>query len=216
MRQAAPYIKSVIADIGTGSGAIAVSLARELPRAEVYAVDVSKRALDIAALNCIRHNVRVGLLNGDLLAPLDQPVDMIVANLPYIPDAEIAGLSAEIREYEPGVALAGGEDGLDVVRRLIVDAPARDCPAWYMLRFFLRKWSDLHGFKSSCGAQKRGPGAYYAGDIWCWYAYRILDFRENNRSLHDRLENDMVDSCRFFYPDFPSFRGLHSVPCLRI
>lgn len=113
----------LVADIGTGSGAIAVSLARSLPKAGVYAVDISPRALDIAALNCIRHNVRVELLAGDLLAPLSEPVDMIVANLPYIADGDMDGLSDEIREYEPNVALAGGEDGLDIVRRLIVDAP---------------------------------------------------------------------------------------------
>jgi release factor glutamine methyltransferase len=123
-RNAFPSGDPVIVDIGTGSGVIAVALARSLPKAGVYGVDISPRALDIAALNCIRHNVRVGLLHGDLLAPLEQPVDMIVANLPYIADCEMAGLSDEIREYEPHVALAGGEDGLDIVRRLIADAPA--------------------------------------------------------------------------------------------
>ena len=123
----------IIADIGTGSGAIAVSLARSLPKAGVYAVDISPRALDIAALNCIRHNVRVGLLSGDLLMPLPQPVDMIVANLPYIADNDMCGLSDEIREYEPSVALAGGEDGLDIVRRLIVDAPERLKPGGAVL-----------------------------------------------------------------------------------
>jgi release factor glutamine methyltransferase len=123
----------MIADIGTGSGAIAVSLARSLPKASVCGVDISPRALDIAALNCIRHNVRVELLAGDLLAPLSQPVDMIVANLPYVADGDMAGLSDEIREYEPSVALAGGGDGLDIVRRLIVDAPERLRPGGTVL-----------------------------------------------------------------------------------
>ena len=125
VRQNFPSGDPVIADIGTGSGAIAVALARSLPKAGVYGVDISPRALDIAALNCIRHNVRVELLAGDLIAPLSEPVDMIVANLPYIADCDMGGLSDEIREYEPTVALAGGEDGLDVVRRLIADAPQR-------------------------------------------------------------------------------------------
>ncbi len=128
-----PSCDPIVADIGTGSGAIAVSLARSLPRAGVCGVDISPRALDIAALNCIRHNVRIELLAGDLLAPLSEPVDMIVANLPYVADGDMAGLSYEIREYEPGVALAGGEDGLDIVRRLIVDAPQRLNPGGAVL-----------------------------------------------------------------------------------
>ena len=113
----------IIADIGTGSGAIAVSLACLFPKAKVYATDISRQALDIAALNCIRHGVRVELLQGDLLAPLPQPVDMIVANLPYVRDDELIALSEEIKDHEPHIALAGGKDGLDIVRRLIVDAP---------------------------------------------------------------------------------------------
>ena len=120
-----PFCDPIVADIGTGSGAIAVALAHSLPKAGVCGVDISPRALDIAALNCIRHNVRVKLLAGDLLAPLMQPVDMIVANLPYIADCDMGGLSDEIREYEPHVALAGGKDGLDIVRRLIAVAPQR-------------------------------------------------------------------------------------------
>ena len=128
-----PSADPIIADIGTGSGAISVSLARSLPKAKVYAADISRQALDIAALNCIRHGVRVELLQGDLLAPLPQPVDMIVANLPYIADNDMCGLSDEIREYEPSVALAGGEDGLDIVRRLIVDAPERLKPGGAVL-----------------------------------------------------------------------------------
>lgn len=115
----------VIADIGTGSGAIAVSLARLFRKATVYATDISAQALDVAALNCVRHGVRVELLEGDLLAPLPQVVDIIAANLPYVRDDEMDGLSREIRDYEPRVALSGGEDGLDVIRRLIVDAPGK-------------------------------------------------------------------------------------------
>jgi release factor glutamine methyltransferase len=123
----------VIADIGTGSGAIAVSLALELPQAMVYAIDISPRALEVASINCRRHGVGVQLLEGDLLAPLPEPVDIVVANLPYVSDAEMGELSAEIRLYEPSIALAGGSDGLDVVRRLIVGAPARLRPGGVIL-----------------------------------------------------------------------------------
>jgi len=120
-----PSVDPVIADIGTGSGAIAVSLAHLFPKAKVYATDISTQALDIATLNCIRHGVQVELLQGDLLAPLPQPVDMIVANLPYVADGDMAELSTEIRDYEPRIALSGGVDGLDSIRRLIVDAPEK-------------------------------------------------------------------------------------------
>ena len=98
-------------------------MARLLPRATVYATDISPLALEIAALNCERHKVRVQFLKGDLLGPLPEPVDIIIANLPYIRDEELGQLSAEIRMYEPTVALAGGRDGLDKIRQLLVDVP---------------------------------------------------------------------------------------------
>jgi release factor glutamine methyltransferase len=101
-----------IADIGTGCGAIAVSLALALPQAKIYATDVSPSALQVARVNCHRHGVdsQVELLQGNLLEPLAQDVDMIVANLPYVKDCEFRDLSPEIREYEPTIALAGGRD----------------------------------------------------------------------------------------------------------
>jgi release factor glutamine methyltransferase len=123
----------IIAEIGTGSGAIAISLALRLPRVTVYATDISPRALGIAAINCERHEVQVHLLEGNLLEPLSEPVDVIIANLPYIRDEELGGLSAEIRMYEPGVALAGGRDGLDKVRQLLVDAPQKLRPGGIIL-----------------------------------------------------------------------------------
>ena len=116
-----------IADIGTGCGAIAVSLALALPKAKIYATDVSTSALQVAEMNCQRHSVngRVQLWQGNLLEPLPQPVDMIVANLPYIKDSEFEDLSAEIRDYEPRIALAGGRDGLDKIRRMLEQMPGK-------------------------------------------------------------------------------------------
>ncbi|MFC2003422.1 peptide chain release factor N(5)-glutamine methyltransferase [Chloroflexota bacterium] len=112
-----PYL---IAEAGTGSGAIAIALAQHLPQAKIYASDISVAALEVAAINCQRHIVekQVELLFGDLLEMLPEPVDLIVANLPYIRDNEMAELSPEIRLFEPRTALAGGEDGLDKVRQL--------------------------------------------------------------------------------------------------
>jgi len=113
--------QSTIADIGTGCGAIAVSLALALPHAKIYATDISPSALQVAEVNCLRHGVngRVELLQGNLLEPLPQAVDVIVANLPYVKDCEVVDLSPEIREYEPMTAWAGGKDGLDKIREML-------------------------------------------------------------------------------------------------
>jgi len=124
---AAPPLR--IADVGTGSGAIIVSLGQRLPGAALYAVDASPDALDVARGNAERHGVRVTFLEGDLGEPLMAfaPFDLIVANLPYIPSAEIAALPPEVRA-EPRAALDGGPDGLDLVRRLVAAAPALLAP----------------------------------------------------------------------------------------
>ena len=115
----------VIADVGTGTGAIAVNLAIHLPAARIYASDAYDATLDVAAYNVRMHNVadRVTLLKGDLLEPLPEPVDVIVANLPYLPTDRIPTLQPEI-QWEPVAALDGGADGLDHVRRLLSQATA--------------------------------------------------------------------------------------------
>lgn len=124
-----------IADIGCGSGAIAVALAAHLPRAAVYATDVSPHARALTARNAQRHGVddRVRVLAGDLLAPLPEPVDCIAANLPYVMSAEIPTLEPEITRYEPPEALDGGDDGLRCIARLLRDAPAHLRPGGIVL-----------------------------------------------------------------------------------
>jgi len=114
-----------IADIGTGSGAIAVALAQDLPQAEVYATDISRAALKIAAENARRHGVerRIAFRAGQLLTPLHGYVDLIVANLPYVTTEDWSRLAPELREHEPRLALDGGADGLDLIRALLRQAP---------------------------------------------------------------------------------------------
>jgi release factor glutamine methyltransferase len=116
-----------IADVGTGCGAIAISLALALPQAKIYATDISASALQVAEMNCRRHAVssQVELLQGNLLEPLSQPVDMIVANLPYIKSCEFKDLSPEVRNFEPTTALAGGEDGLGKIQQILEQMPGK-------------------------------------------------------------------------------------------
>lgn len=124
---------STMADIGTGCGAIAISLAVNLPSVKIYVTDISAAALKIARLNCQKHGVanRVRLLEGDLLDPLPEPVDLIIANLPYVRERELSGINTH--GFEPALALDGGPDGLEKIRRLCRQAEAKLNPSGSLL-----------------------------------------------------------------------------------
>ncbi len=110
----------IIADIGTGSGVIPITLAVLEPRLPyVYACDISSDALDVASKNCRRHHVedRVIVLQGDLLEPVPEPVDIVTANLPYVGTEELEDIPIDVKAYEPHIALFSGPLGLDLMLR---------------------------------------------------------------------------------------------------
>ena len=112
----------LVADIGTGSGAIPITIAVEEPRIPLlYAIDISADALAVAQQNCQLHHVeqRVSLLYGDLLAPLPEPVDILIANLPYVGTDEVDVMTRDVIDYEPHLALFSGTNGLDLLQRFL-------------------------------------------------------------------------------------------------
>ncbi len=119
----------VIADVGAGSGVIGITAAKHIPRADVTAVDVSPAALVVARDNAARLDVaeRMEFIESDLLAavPAARQFDIIASNPPYITAAELADLARDVRQYEPELALSGGESGTDVIERLIPQAAER-------------------------------------------------------------------------------------------
>jgi release factor glutamine methyltransferase len=130
----------LIVDLGTGSGCVAVAVAAHIHNARVLAVDISGAALGVARRNAERHGVagRIELIEGDLLDPLagrglDQSVDIIASNPPYVEEGRPELVQREVREWEPAVALFGGPDGLDFYRRLIAGAPKYLRPGGHMV-----------------------------------------------------------------------------------
>jgi release factor glutamine methyltransferase len=129
--------KLTIADVGTGSGCIAVALARHLTGVAVVAIDCSLEALELARQNAAGHEVtaRISFLSGHLLQPLTQAVDLIVSNPPYLGQTELAdpALAPEVSRFEPRLALDGGPDGLDIIRQLLAQAQEKIKPGGSIL-----------------------------------------------------------------------------------
>lgn len=144
------------ADVGCGSGCIAVTLAKRTPDLRVLACDLSLAALRIAAQNAAQHAVssRIQWMQSDLLSAAAGPFDLVCANLPYIPTQTLAGL--EVARHEPTLALDGGADGLDAIRRLLADAPRWLTPGG----LFLLEIETRQGPAAAALAQQAFPDAH--------------------------------------------------------
>jgi release factor glutamine methyltransferase len=129
------FAPAIAADVGSGSGVLAVTVAAELPGIRLVATDISAPALGFVRTNAARHAVadRVQPVRCDLLSAVAPGLDAIVANLPYLPSATIAGLEPEVAHYEPRIALDGGPDGTRLIRRLLPQAASRLKPGRLLL-----------------------------------------------------------------------------------
>jgi release factor glutamine methyltransferase len=115
---------STVVDVGTGCGCIGITLALEHPGANIFATDVSEEALAIARVNAKRLGARLQLLKGPYLATAPRPIDLIVTNPPYVAERDRRALAPEVKDYEPAIALFGGDDGLREVRAMLDHACA--------------------------------------------------------------------------------------------
>ena len=156
-----------IADLGTGSGAILLALLSELPKAQGFGTDISAAALQTAAANAANAGLadRATFIACDYASGLSGPFDLIVSNPPYIRSADIAGLAAEVREYDPLAALDGGADGLSAYRALIPQAACLLAPgAALVVEAGEGQSGQIEGLMAAAGLTPAGaPKADLAG-----------------------------------------------------
>jgi len=144
-----------ILDIGTGSGAIALALAGEIPSAKVTATDISCAALALARKNARSLNLedKIKFLQGDLFEPVDGIFDMIVCNPPYISEAEYRELPAGVKDYEPPMALLAGQDGMEFYEKLIHQAPGHlQKNGWLLLEIGAKQENQVRGLMEESGS----------------------------------------------------------------
>ena len=137
LRERGEPAQATIADVGTGSGIVAVSLAKHAPGATFTAIDICPKAIDVAKANARSHGVddRIRFAVGDLLTPLDETprLDLVLSNPPYVSTAEMADLSPEVAGFEPHLALEAGPQGTEIIQRLIPQAATRLRPGGFLL-----------------------------------------------------------------------------------
>lgn len=154
-------------DIGTGSGAIAVSLAKERRCWRIVASDISPEALEVARANSAANEAEVAFLEGDLLEPAakqyGREIDILVSNPPYIRAADLAGLQVEVRDFEPALALVGGKDGLAMYKRMMEQMAA------------FGVWPRLIGFEVGLGQAQEVAGLLRETEKWQEIAV-VLDY----------------------------------------
>ena len=147
-----------ILDVGTGSGCIPISIAHDWGNGDITAIDISERALEIARFNAksLGFTDHIRFLQGDLLAPVTgERFEIIASNPPYVPDTDRALISVEVREHEPHVALFGGNDGLEIYRRLIPAAYSALVPGGYLVfEFGFSQQPDIESLLSSAAFEK--------------------------------------------------------------
>ena len=176
VKELKPVATLKLVDVGTGSGAIALALASELPRAEIHACDISDDALEMARLNAARLGLeqRINFRKSDLLsAYAGEKFDFVVSNPPYVGESEMDKVQKQVREFEPKIAVFSGEEGMDIYRRLIPEAKEALKPGGMLVveigfsseqqvRELLRDWADvqvtadLQGIPRVIAAKRQG------------------------------------------------------------
>ncbi len=149
--------KDVVLDLGTGTGNIAISIAKNTANTQIIATDISKKALKIAEQNAKLHGVlnKIKFILSNLLENINQPADIIVTNLPYIPTARILYLDCSVKDFEPHSALDGGENGFELYRKLFQQIVEKD----WKLKLIIGEIDYTHAELAVIEAQKYFPEA---------------------------------------------------------